>query len=124
MIGLEAFEDFSWGRVAFKFLMESGKKLDLTNMYFVEGFVQFLQVWIYNALLESTAAAGFGKPIDSSPTSPLLSFLGGKVRKNVKENINKHVCFICLYIYCFYLNWFYINFNSFIFCRLALTTFL
>ncbi|KAF8112096.1 hypothetical protein N665_0067s0017 [Sinapis alba] len=67
------------GRVAFKFLMESIKKLDLTKTYAIEGFVQVLQVWIYNALPEFTA--GFGNPLEGKPTPPLLAFLGGKGRK-------------------------------------------
>ncbi|KAF8051571.1 LOW QUALITY PROTEIN: hypothetical protein N665_1700s0001 [Sinapis alba] len=61
VMDLDAFEDYPWGRVAFKFLMESVKKLDITKMYVVEGFVEVLQVSIYNALPEY--AAGFGDPV-------------------------------------------------------------
>ncbi|KAF8095218.1 hypothetical protein N665_0339s0087 [Sinapis alba] len=84
VMDLEAFEAYQWGRVAFKFLIESVKKLDLTKTYAVEGFVEVLQVWIYNALPEY--ATGFGDPV-SGATPPLLGFLGGKGRKNAKEKL-------------------------------------
>ncbi|KAF8100833.1 hypothetical protein N665_0215s0010 [Sinapis alba] len=78
VMDLEAFEAYPWGRVAFKFLMESVKKLDLPKTYAVEGFVEVLKIWIYNALPEY--AAGFGDPVPGA-TPPLLGFLGGKGRK-------------------------------------------
>ncbi|XP_022565096.2 uncharacterized protein LOC111209461 [Brassica napus] len=40
VMDLDAFEDYPWGRVAFKFLMESVKGVDLTKTYAIEGFVQ------------------------------------------------------------------------------------
>ncbi|KAF8083325.1 hypothetical protein N665_0781s0003 [Sinapis alba] len=86
VMDLDAFEDYPWGRVAFKFLMESVKKLDITKMYVVEGFVEVLQVSIYNALPEY--AAGFGDPVPGRPTSPsacLLSRLNNYVVKDYSE---------------------------------------
>nr|VDD25362.1 unnamed protein product [Brassica oleracea] len=84
---LDAFEDYPWGRVAFKFLMESVKGLDLTKTYAIEGFVQVLQVWVYCCLPEF--GAGFGHPIEGSPTPPLLAFLGGKGKGKLQENMLK-----------------------------------
>ncbi|KAF8116429.1 LOW QUALITY PROTEIN: hypothetical protein N665_0018s0039, partial [Sinapis alba] len=81
VMDLEAFEAYQWGRVAFKFLMESVKKLDLTKTYVVEGFVEILQVWIYNALPEY--AAGFGDHV-SGATPPLLGFLDERTDNIVK----------------------------------------
>ncbi|CAN6814796.1 unnamed protein product [Brassica oleracea] len=74
-------------RVAFKFLMESVKGVDLTKTYAIEGFVQVLQVWVYCCLPEF--GAGFGHPIEGSPTPPLLAFLGGKGKRRLQENMLK-----------------------------------
>ncbi|WZY91432.1 hypothetical protein YC2023_063761 [Brassica napus] len=84
---LDAFEDYPWGRVAFKFLMESVKGVDLTKTYAIEGFVQVLQVWVYCCLPEF--GAGYGLPIEGSPTPPLLAFLGAKGQRRLQENILK-----------------------------------
>jgi len=94
VMDLDAFEDYPWGGVAFKFLMESK---DLTKTYAIEGFVQVLQVWVYCCLLEF--GAGFGHPIEGSPTPPLLAFLGGKGKRRLQENMLKQVCFLCLYMH-------------------------
>ncbi|XP_013700032.2 uncharacterized protein LOC106403789 [Brassica napus] len=88
VMDLDAFEDYPWGRVAFKFLMESVKGVDLTKTYAIEGFVQVLQVWVYCCLPEF--GAGFGHPIEGSPTPPLLAFLGGKGKRRLQENMMKH----------------------------------
>ncbi|KAF3588435.1 hypothetical protein F2Q69_00030122 [Brassica cretica] len=85
VMDLDAFEDYSWGRVVFKFLMESVKGVDLTKTYAIEGFVQVLQVWVYNFLPEF--GAGFGRPIEGFPTPPLLAFLGGKGKRRLQENM-------------------------------------
>nr|VDD23248.1 unnamed protein product [Brassica oleracea] len=51
VMDLERFENYHWGRVAFKVLMESLKGVNLeSNSYTVDGFVQVLQVWAYFAL--------------------------------------------------------------------------
>nr|VDD29990.1 unnamed protein product [Brassica oleracea] len=82
VMDLDAFEDYPWGRVTFKFLME------LTKTYAIEGFVQVLQVWVYCCLPEF--GAWFGHPIEGSPTPPLLAFLGGKGKRRLQENMLKH----------------------------------
>ncbi|XP_033134260.1 uncharacterized protein LOC117127724 [Brassica rapa] len=87
VMDLDAFEDYPWGRVAFKFLMESVKGVDLTKTYAIEGFVQVLQVWVYCCLPEF--GAGYGLPIEGSPTPPLLAFLGAKGQRRLQENILK-----------------------------------
>ncbi|KAF8114177.1 hypothetical protein N665_0040s0032 [Sinapis alba] len=87
VMDLEAFEAYPWGRVVFKFLMDSVKKLDLTKTYVVEGFVEVLQAWIYNALPEY--AAGFRDPVPGA-IPPMLGFLGGKGQKNAKEKLYIH----------------------------------
>ena len=97
VMDLDAFEDYPWGRVAFKFLMESVKGVDLTKTYAIEGFVQVFQVWVYCCLPEF--GAGFGHPIEGSPTPPLLAFLGGKGKRRLQENMLKQVCFLCLYMH-------------------------
>lgn len=97
VMDLDAFEDYPWGRVAFKFLMESVKGVDLTKTYAIEGFVQVLQVWVYCCLPEF--GAGYGLPIEGSPTPPLLAFLGAKGQRRLQENILKQVCFLCLYMH-------------------------
>ncbi|CAN7130868.1 unnamed protein product [Brassica rapa subsp. narinosa] len=87
VMDLDAFEDYPWGRVAFKFLMESVKGVDLTKTYAIEGFVQVLQVWVYCCLPEF--GAGYGLPIEGSPTPRLLAFLGAKGQRRLQENILK-----------------------------------
>ncbi|KAF2564156.1 hypothetical protein F2Q70_00016194 [Brassica cretica] len=61
VMDLEEFENYPWGRVAFKVLMDyvNGKKLQKNCT--VDGFIQVLQVWVYYALPKF--AASFGKPI-------------------------------------------------------------
>ncbi|KAJ4895728.1 Ulp1 protease family protein [Raphanus sativus] len=84
----EAFKAYPWGKVAFKFLMDSVKGLDLAKpSYAMEGFVQVLQVWIYWCLPEF--AAGFGDPIEGTPTPPLLAYSGNRGKRYLKENIVK-----------------------------------
>ncbi|KAL0846754.1 hypothetical protein Bca101_020000 [Brassica carinata] len=47
---LERFENYPWGRVAFKVLMDSLWNKDITGCYTVDGFIQVLQVWVYTAM--------------------------------------------------------------------------
>ncbi|KAF2595231.1 hypothetical protein F2Q70_00042564 [Brassica cretica] len=49
---LERFENYPWGRVAFKVLMDSVKGRDISGCYTINGFAQALQVWVYTALPE------------------------------------------------------------------------
>lgn len=90
VMDLEAFKAYPWGRVAFKFLMDSVKGLDLAKpSYAMEGFVQVLQVWVYWCLPEF--AAGFGDPIEGTPTPPLLAYSGNRGKRYLKENIVKQI---------------------------------
>ncbi|RIA04222.1 hypothetical protein BRARA_K01568, partial [Brassica rapa] len=53
VMDLEKFENYPWGRVAFKVLMDSLKAKDLTQTgYTVDGFIQVVQVWAYYAMPE------------------------------------------------------------------------
>lgn len=88
---LEKFENYPWGRVAFKVLMDSLKAKDLTQTgYTVDGFIQVLQVWAYYAMPE--LGANYGSPIPNRPSPLLLAYKGGKrQRKCFKAAINKQV---------------------------------
>nr|VDD35289.1 unnamed protein product [Brassica oleracea] len=57
---LERFENYPWGRVAFK-------------------------VWVYTALLE--LGATFGNPLPNNPSPPILAYKGRKGRIQFKEDI-------------------------------------
>lgn len=98
VMDLEAFEEYPWGRVAFKNLIESIKDKDLTKTYLIEGFVQVLQVWVYFALPDY--ASEFGEPFPNNPTPLLLAFKGSRGRKNVKTNMLKQVLFLILFKLC------------------------
>ncbi|CAN6869023.1 unnamed protein product [Brassica oleracea] len=75
--GEKRFENYPWGRVAFKVLMESVKGVNLdSNSYTVDGFVQVLQVWTYFALPEF--GANFGHPLPDRPSPLLLAYNGGR----------------------------------------------
>ncbi|KAF2607832.1 hypothetical protein F2Q68_00043359 [Brassica cretica] len=67
---LERFENYPWGRVAFKVLMDSVKGRDISGCYTINGFAQALQVWVYTALPE--LGATFGNPLPNNP-SPRFS---------------------------------------------------
>ncbi|CAN7111686.1 unnamed protein product [Brassica rapa subsp. narinosa] len=89
VMDLEKFENYPWGRVAFKVLMDSLKAKDLTQTgYTVDGFIQVLQVWAYYALPE--LGANYGSPVPNRPSPLLLAYKGGKrKRKFFKAAINK-----------------------------------
>ncbi|CAN6892969.1 unnamed protein product [Brassica oleracea var. botrytis] len=89
VMDLEKFENYPWGRVAFKVLMDSLKAKDLTQTgYTVDGFIQVLQVWAYYAMPE--LGANYGSPIPNRPSPLLLAYRGGKrQRKCFKAAINK-----------------------------------
>ncbi|KAF8101310.1 hypothetical protein N665_0207s0006 [Sinapis alba] len=89
VMDLEKFENYPWGRVAFKVLMDSLRAKDFTKSYTVDGFIQVLQVWIYHALPE--LGANYGNPLPNKLYPPLLAFKGGKRRKCFKDAINRHV---------------------------------
>ncbi|VVB10147.1 unnamed protein product [Arabis nemorensis] len=86
IMDLDAFVNYSWGRVAFKNLLKSIKEKDLTkSSYVVEGFVQVLQVWVYWALPDF--AKEFGELAPNSPTPLLLAFKGSRGQNFFKENM-------------------------------------
>ncbi|CAN7047196.1 unnamed protein product [Brassica oleracea var. botrytis] len=89
VMDLEKFENYPWGRVAFKVLMDSLKAKDLTQTgYTVDGFIQVLQVWAYYAMPE--LGANYGSPIPNRPSPLLLAYRGGKRQhKCFKAAINK-----------------------------------
>ncbi|KAF8115434.1 hypothetical protein N665_0027s0049 [Sinapis alba] len=63
VMDLERFENYPWGRVAFKVLMDSLRAKDFTKSYTVDGFIQVLQVWIYHALPELDARSEASIPV-------------------------------------------------------------
>ncbi|KAF8105146.1 hypothetical protein N665_0162s0025 [Sinapis alba] len=87
VIDLKEFENYPWGRVAFKVLMDSLWKKDLTKSYTIDGFVQVIQVWVYYALPEF--GAEYGHPVQNKPYPPLLAYYGGKGHIFFKDAIRK-----------------------------------
>ncbi|CAF1727613.1 unnamed protein product, partial [Brassica napus] len=91
--GEKRFENYPWGRVAFKVLMESVKGVSLdSNSFTVDGFGQVLQVWAYFALPEF--GANFGHPLPDRLSPLLLAYSGGKGRRFFKEAISKQTSVI------------------------------
>ncbi|KAL0662428.1 hypothetical protein Bca4012_099265 [Brassica carinata] len=82
---LERFENYPWGRVAFKLLMDSVKGRDISGCYTINGFAQALQVWVYTALPK--LGATFGNPLPNNPSPPILAYKGPKGRRQFKEAI-------------------------------------
>uniref|UniRef100_A0A0D3CM73 Ubiquitin-like protease family profile domain-containing protein n=1 Tax=Brassica oleracea var. oleracea TaxID=109376 RepID=A0A0D3CM73_BRAOL len=82
---LERFENYPWGRVAFKVLMDSVKGIDISGCYTINGFAQALQVWVYTALPE--LGATFGNSLPNNPSPPILAYKGRKGRRQFKEAI-------------------------------------
>ncbi|XP_024016347.1 uncharacterized protein LOC112089822 [Eutrema salsugineum] len=86
VMDLEAFENYLWGRVAFKNLMRSVKEKEIwKSSYTIEGFVQVQQVWVYFALPDF--AAKFGEPLPGDHNVLLIAFKGSRGRKFMKENM-------------------------------------
>ncbi|KAF3521447.1 hypothetical protein F2Q69_00046444 [Brassica cretica] len=83
--GARAFENYPWGRVAFKVLMDSVKGRDISGCYTINGFAQALQVWEYTALPE--LGANYGNPLPNNPSPPILAYKGCKGRRQFKEAI-------------------------------------
>ncbi|KAF3558750.1 hypothetical protein F2Q69_00012318 [Brassica cretica] len=86
---LERFENYPWGRVAFKVLMDSVKGIDISGCCTINGFAQALLVWVYTTLLE--LGATFGNPLPNNPSPPILAYKGRKGRRQFKEAILSQV---------------------------------
>nr|VDD54929.1 unnamed protein product [Brassica oleracea] len=82
---LERFENYPWGRVAFKVLIDSVKGKDISGCYTINGFAQALQVWVYTALPE--LGANYGNPLPNNSSPPILAYKGRKGRIFFKEAI-------------------------------------
>uniref|UniRef100_A0A0D3D6X0 DUF1985 domain-containing protein n=1 Tax=Brassica oleracea var. oleracea TaxID=109376 RepID=A0A0D3D6X0_BRAOL len=82
---LERFENYPWGRVAFKVLMDFVNGGDISGCYTINGFAQSLQVWVYTAFPE--LGATYGNPLPHNPSPPILAYKGRKGRKQFKEAI-------------------------------------
>ncbi|CAN6914378.1 unnamed protein product [Brassica oleracea] len=76
---LERFENYPWGRVAFKVLMYSVKGRDIWGCYTINGFAQALQVWVYTSLPE--LGANYGNPLPNNPSPPILQ--SGRLRRKL-----------------------------------------
>ncbi|CAA7037668.1 unnamed protein product [Microthlaspi erraticum] len=88
----EEFENYPWGRVAFKNLIEAVKEAELWKSgYVLDGFVEALQVWAYRFMPEF--GAGCGAPIRNAPDIPLLSYKGVQGLRNIELTILKQVNF-------------------------------
>nr|VDD32859.1 unnamed protein product [Brassica oleracea] len=82
---LKRFENYPWGRVAFKVLMDSVKGRDISGCYTINGFAQALQVWMYTAMPE--LCANYGNPLPNNPSPPILAYKGRKGRRQFKKAI-------------------------------------
>ena len=89
VMDLERFENYPWGRVAFKVLMDSVKGRYILDCYTINGFAQALQVWVYTALPK--LGATFGNPLPNNPSPPILAYKGPKGRRQFKEAILSQV---------------------------------
>ncbi|RID40233.1 LOW QUALITY PROTEIN: hypothetical protein BRARA_J00294 [Brassica rapa] len=82
---LEQFENYPWGRVAFKVMMDSMKGRDISGCDTINGFAQALQVWVYTALPE--LGAYYGNPLPNNPSTPIMAYKSRKGHIQFKEAI-------------------------------------
>nr|VDD36195.1 unnamed protein product [Brassica oleracea] len=81
---LERFENYPWGRVAFKVLMDSVKGRDISGCYTINGFAQALQVWVYTALPELEAAAEASEEAAAEASEEVTTTVGGLTKEDIK----------------------------------------
>ncbi|KAJ4884704.1 Uncharacterized protein Rs2_34797 [Raphanus sativus] len=88
VMDLERFENYPWGRVSFKVLMDSLWNKEITGCYTVDGFIQVLQVWAYTALPGMGASIGSPRLNSSLPLPPpILAYDGSRGRRFMKAAI-------------------------------------
>ncbi|CAA7031912.1 unnamed protein product [Microthlaspi erraticum] len=74
---------FLAGRVAFKTLIKSIKKADVSKPFSLEGFAEVVQVWAYYAM--SRFGEENGDPRPNNPEPPLLAFNGIRGKNMLSE---------------------------------------
>lgn len=74
VMDLDRFENYPWGRVAFKTLIKSVKRVDQSKPYVLDGFAEVPQVWAYYAMPKFGQDNGDPRP--NNPEPPLLAFNG------------------------------------------------
>ncbi|CAA7025699.1 unnamed protein product [Microthlaspi erraticum] len=88
----EEFENYLWGHVGFKNLIEAIKEAELWKSgYFLDGLFVVLQVWAYCFMPEFGASPG--APIPDAPNTPLLAYKGIQGLRNIELMILKQVNF-------------------------------
>ncbi|CAA7056823.1 unnamed protein product [Microthlaspi erraticum] len=91
VMDLEKFENYPWGRVAFKTLIKSIKKADVSKPFSLEGFAEVVQVWAYYAMPRFGEENGDPRP--NNPEPPLLAFNGIRGKRYVIGTMKKQVLF-------------------------------
>ncbi|KAF2595229.1 hypothetical protein F2Q70_00042561 [Brassica cretica] len=88
----ERFENYPWGRVAFKVLMDSVKDRDILGCYTINRFAQALQVWVYTALPELCANYDLrGNPSVHSPQRGLVELRHRYINAMSKTTISSRI---------------------------------
>ncbi|CAA7045256.1 unnamed protein product [Microthlaspi erraticum] len=82
VVDLDKFENYPWGRVAFKNLITSVKSATETKSNTLVGFAEVLQVWAYSAMPEFDVE--YGNPLPNNPTPPVVAYSGCRGRKYIK----------------------------------------
>uniref|UniRef100_A0A0D3A7J4 DUF1985 domain-containing protein n=1 Tax=Brassica oleracea var. oleracea TaxID=109376 RepID=A0A0D3A7J4_BRAOL len=80
---LERFENYPWGRVAFKVLMDSVKGRDISGCYTINGFAQALQVWVYTALSVAKDAENLKRLSQSEASEEVTTTVGGLTKEDI-----------------------------------------
>lgn len=94
---LPKFEKYPWGRLAFKHLIESVKRVDyMAQSYTIHGFIQTLQIWAYNVVPSLGSKIGRASNVNNPP---LLKFKGTKAKYNIDIHsiiVENKVCLVLL----------------------------